>query len=168
MKKNILKKTVILSLSLFITEIINVLICILFRLLIKDKILFYCHNLLMKYDRLTDVLMVSISLIMYYFIGRTVFAKFSSKEKKYSAIIVSILTIISCLVAAVISNIVGGYYMTHIIFCSPLPTVIGNYITNFNLSNNLLGAFIIIFFTPISVLLIWLFSKIGKKKQIDD
>ena len=143
------KKFLILPLALFVTEILNSIIFIaICHLTINDTIRF-------------SVLAV-FSLLMYYFIGKKIFAKITDeKTKKYSAVITSVLIMISYPFSEILSRITGEFFIVHIAYCSPIANLIAIPFSTFQ--NDILSVILITIFSPISVVLIWLFSKIKKK-----
>lgn len=162
-QKNVLKKTVILSVSLFAVEIVNYIVSILIMEWSASFVEQF-HDAYKIRDNVISVVIDFISLIMYFIIGRIVFVRFSSEEKKYSAIIVSALIIISYPASMLLTYLTGDYYIVHMELCSPLCAYLVYPL------RNIYGLYEILYtiFSPISVVLVWLFSKIGKKKQIED
>ena len=165
-KINILKKTVILSLLLLSSEIINAIVCFFaqeWSAFFIDKFNLPDDAYRVR-DNISDVAMVIISLIMYFIIGRKVFAKFNSEEKKYSAIIVSVLMVLSYPVSELLTEISGVYFIGHMMICLPLAYVITMLFSEIEI-NYFLSIIIFGLLSPISVVLVWLFSKIGAKKS---
>lgn len=143
------KKFLILPLALFVTEILNSIIFIaICNLTINDTIRF-------------SVLAV-FSLLMYYFIGKKIFAKITDeKTRKYSAVVTSALIMISYPLSEYLAEITGEYFIVHIAYCSPIANLIG--IPLSSIQNDILSMTLLTILSPISVVLIWLFSKIKKK-----
>lgn len=166
MEKNMLKKIGILSVSLFFTEVINILTFLLCQFLSPYFISKYIlsNDIYRTRDNVIYVVMAIVSLILYFIIGRMVFSKFSNEEKKYSAIIVSILMILSYPVSELLTEISGIYFIVHMIIGSPIAYVIAMPLFEYEI-NYFLSIIILGLLSPISVLLIWLFGKIGEKKS---
>lgn len=165
-KINILKKTVILSLLLSASEIINAIVCFFaqeWSAYFKNRFNL-SDDVYSIRDNVSYAVMAIVSLILYYVIGRKIFAKFSSEEKKYSAIIVSILMVLSYPASELLTEIFGVYFIGHMMICSPLAYVISMFFSEIEI-NYFLSIIILGLLSPISVLLIWLFSKIGRCKK---
>ena len=143
------KKFLILPLALFVTEILNSIIFIaICNLTINDTIRY--------------IVLAVFSLPMYYLIGKKIFAKITDeKAKKYSAVITSVLIMISYPLSEYLTEITGEYFIVHIAYCSPMANIIAIPFSTFQ--NDILSVILITIFSPISVVLIWLFSKIKKK-----
>lgn len=145
-----LKKLLILPLALFVTEILNGIIFIaVCNLTINDTIRF--------------IVLAVFSLLMYYFIGKKIFAKIKDEKfKKDTAIIASILILVSYPLSLFIAFVFRiEMLLNHIAYCSPIANLIAIPFSTFQ--NDILSVILITIFSPISVVLIWLFSKVKKK-----
>lgn len=150
MTKNKLKYTLMLLLSLAITEIINGIIFVV-SLGKKDY-----------FNGSEEWLMILISLILYFVTGKFIVSKFNDKKCKDRALLVTgIIIIFSSFFSMGLSISTGQYYLIHMTICSPIGTFLAKPAENVPYLYELL----LIMFSPISVLLIWLFSRTKKSKN---
>lgn len=166
MNKAILKKTFILPVIMFITEILNTILFIALSFCIS-VLGFESYMLGNTYsktkDMIIEILLMFFSLLMYYFIGQKIFKNLGDdKIKKYSAIFTSVIIIISYPVSEFLTQITGEYFITHFVVCSPIAYLMS---IPFSASTiNHLWESVLALLSPISVLFTWLFSKIEVKK----
>ena len=154
MIKNKIRYTLILLLGLVISEIINGIIFV---------------NSLFKKGGVNDLeegLMISVSLILYFIMGNIIKRKFNDKRSKDKALLITGKIIMFSYIFSIgLSLSTGQYYIIHMMICSPIAGLITEPVDDIPYLYEML----LTFFSPISVVLIWLFSKIGdrKKKQSD-
>lgn len=99
---------------------------------------------------------------MYFCVGIKIFDKIGDeKTKKYSMIITAILIAVSYPVSEILTIVTGQYYLIHMMICSPIASLMAKPVGGIPYLYELL----LVLFSPISVLLIWLFSKIGDRKK---
>ncbi len=143
MTKNKLKYTFILLLCLAISEIINGIIFVLS--LGKDN----------YFNGSEEGLMILISLILYFVTGKFIVSKFNDKKSKNRALLVTgIIIVLSYLFSMGISINTGQYYLIHMTICSPVGAFMAGPAENIPYLYELL----LTLFSPVSVLLIWIFS----------
>ena len=149
MKKLFVRSFFMLFITLAVTELIN------------GIIIFYFGEML---PHSGYYLAAVLSVVMYFIIGIGFSKIGNDKSRKYVLITMTVLIMFSCPFSMIISIATGQYYMLHMMICSPIANL---FATPFEETSN--WELIISLLSPISVLLIWLFSKIGdrKKKQSD-
>ena len=141
------KQMLILPLALFVTEILN-------------SIVFGIVCYLTENDEIRLITVAIFSLVMYYFIAKKIFVRINDKKtKKYSVIITSVLIMISYPFSQYLTEKTGEYFIAHLVLCSPIANFL---VAPFN--ENLSMIFLAIF-SPVSVVLIWLFSKLNNLEQ---
>lgn len=109
---------------------------------------------------------VCVSLILYFIFGKVFFSRITdNKSFNKSVIYVAIMIVISYIVSLLLTVLTGSYFLFHMAICSP----VGNLLAYPFSEISGLYELLLFIFSPISVLLIWLFSKIGngKKNQND-
>lgn len=153
---------------MFLTEILNLIFYFLLNLCFSfyiskatptKDIYIYIYK-----DVTIEIILMLFSLLIYYFISKKIFVNFGdSKIQKYSAIITAILVIISYPVSELITQITGEYFIIHMQICSPIAYLIAMPFSTSTINH--LYEIILMLFSPVSILLIWLFSKIGNRKK---
>lgn len=150
MIKNKIKYTLILLLCLTIAEIINAIIFV------------YSFSKENYFNGFEVEIMASISLILYFFMGIIIHWTFKDKKSKDWALLTTgKIIMFSSFLSMVISMSTGQYYLIHMMICSPIATLMTKPVDDIPMLYELL----LILFSPVSALLIWLFSKIGDKKK---
>lgn len=145
MNKFFYKNFFVLFIALAVTEIINGII-----------IFYFGEKLPYGGYYLTAVL----SVVMYFIIGIGFSKIGNDKSRKYALITIAVLIMISYPLSMIISMATGQYYLIHMIICSPIAYIITPPL------DGAIGDYINILLSPISVVLIWLFSKIGSRKKL--
>lgn len=168
MNKKNLKILLLLLIIIFVLEVLNVIVYSLFNFFIIPKI-FPAIISGEKIDVLSHLFVTIFAIITYYIIGKKIFINIDSKNAKCKiAIVLAIIIVISYLIINffVFSDL---FIAIHWDFFSPVAYTL---LLPLQFSENnipFLFELLLILLSPISVLLIWLFSKIGdkKKKQSD-
>ena len=146
--KNSMKYSIWLLLSIIVTEIINGIIVLCFDKFINGKY---------------TVAIISASLIMYFLLGNMFFSKLTDQESfGKSAIYVSIIIVISYILSIGATMSTGIYFIVHMEICSPIGNVLAYPFSEIPI----LYESLLIIFSPISILLIWLFSKTNIKSKM--
>ncbi len=146
--KNSMKYSIWLLLSIIVTEIINGIIVLCFDKFINGKY---------------TVAIISASLIMYFLLGNMFFSKLTDQKSfGKSAIYVSIIIVISYILSIGATMSTGIYFIVHMEICSPIGNVLAYPFSEIPI----LYESLLIIFSPISILLIWLFSKTNIKSKM--
>lgn len=146
--KNSMKYSIWLLLSIIVTEIINGIIVLCFDKFINGKY---------------TVAIISASLIMYFLLGNMFFSKLTDQKSfGKSAIYVSIIIVISYILSIGATMLTGIYFIVHMEICSPIGNVLAYPFSEIPI----LYESLLIIFSPISILLIWLFSKTNIKSKM--
>lgn len=146
--KNSMKYSIWLLLSIIVTEIINGIIVLCFDKFIDGKY---------------TVAIISASLIMYFLLGNMFFSKLTDQKSfGKSAIYVSIIIVISYILSIGATMLTGIYFIVHMEICSPIGNVLAYPFSEIPI----LYESLLIIFSPISILLIWLFSKTNIKSKM--
>lgn len=146
--KNSMKYSIWLLLSIIVTEIINGIIVLCFDKFIDGKY---------------TVAIISASLIMYFLLGNMFFSKLTDQKSfGKSAIYVSIIIVISYILSIGATMSTGIYFIVHMEICSPIGNVLAYPFSEIPI----LYESLLIIFSPISILLIWLFSKTNIKSKM--
>lgn len=143
-----MKYSIWLLLSIIVTEIINGIIVLCFDKFINGKY---------------TVAIISASLIMYFLLGNMFFSKLTDQKSfGKSAIYVSIIIVISYILSIGATMSTGIYFIVHMEICSPIGNVLAYPFSEIPI----LYESLLIIFSPISILLIWLFSKTNIKSKM--
>ena len=143
-----MKYSIWLLLSIIVTEIINGIIVLCFDKFINGKY---------------TVAIISASLIMYFLLGNMFFSKLTDQKSfGKSAIYVSIIIVISYILSIGATMLTGIYFIVHMEICSPIGNVLAYPFSEIPI----LYESLLIIFSPISILLIWLFSKTNIKSKM--
>lgn len=146
--KNSLKYSIWLLLSIIVTEIINGIIVLCFDKFINGKY---------------TVAIISASLIMYFLLGNMFFSKLTDRRSFCKSVIyVSIIIVISYILSIGATMLTGIYFIVHMEICSPTGNVLAYPFSEIPI----LYESLLIIFSPISILLIWLFSKTNIKSKM--
>ena len=150
MIKNKIKYTLILLLGLVISEIVNGIIFVNF----SNKKGYFKSN--------EEALTIFVSLIFYFIMGIIVKYKFDDKRSSDKAFIITgKIVMFSYIFSIGLSISTGQYYLIHMMICSPIASLIAGLAEDIPYLYELLSFLL----SPISVVLIWLFSKIGSRKN---
>lgn len=169
MKKENIKEIFILPIMLIISEVINFIIMFGTREIITKFVSEenFTYEFFKRLDNISFFVIIIVSLLIYLCVGIKIFDKIGDeKTQKYSMIITAILIVVSYPVSELLTIVTGQYYyFIHMMICSPIASLIAALAGDIPYLYELL----LILFSPVSILLIWLFSKIGdkKKKQSD-
>ena len=145
--KNSLKYSIWLLLSIIVTEIINGIIVLCFDKFINGKY---------------TAAIISASLIMYFLLGNMFFSKLTDRQSFCKSVIyVSIIIVISYILSIGATISTGIYFIIHMEICSPIGNVLAYPFSEIPI----LYESLLCIFSPISILLIWLFSKINIKNR---
>lgn len=145
--KKCTKYFLLLTLALLITEIFN------------GVIVFGLNKFL---DGREEIISVCVSLILYFIFGKVFFSKITDNKSFYKSMIyAAIMIVISYIVSLSLTVSTGGYFLLHMEICSP----VGNLLAYPFSEIPVLYELLLFLFSPISVVLIWLFSKIGSRKK---
>lgn len=146
--KKCTKYFLLLTLALLITEIFN------------GVIVFGLNKFL---DGREEIISVCVSLILYFIFGKVFFSKITDNKSFYKSMIyAAIMIVISYIVSLSLTVSTGGYFLLHMEICSP----VGNLLAYPFSEIPVLYELLLFLFSPISVVLIWLFSKIGSRKKL--
>lgn len=146
MKKD-LKYSLLLLLSIVATEIIN-------------GIIVFCLGKFL--DGKEEYVIIFVSIFIYFILGKLLFSRITDTESfRKSVIYVSIIIMLSYIVSLGATIATGIYFIFHIMICSP----IGNLLAYPFSEISPLYEVLLCVFSPISVLLIFLFSRTKKSKN---
>lgn len=152
MKKINLKELFLLPVWIFITEILN-------------TIFLSVLGFLSENDTVRYVVLAILSLLMYYYIGKKILVKLNdNKIGRYSFYITSVLIMLSYPFSEFLTRKTGVYFIFHMLVCSPIANLM---VMPFDLIDMPYEIAILLYalFSPVNVILIWLFSKIRKKSD---
>lgn len=143
MKKE-LKYSLLFLLSVVVTEIVNGMIV-------------FCLGKFLKGNE--EYVIIFTSLLMYFILGRILFSKVTDTGSLRKAVFYASVTImISYLAALGATAATGIYFIFHIMICSP----VGNLLAYPFSELSPLYEVLLCVFSPVSVLLVWLFGRIKK------
>lgn len=146
--KKCFKYSLLLLSSIIAIEIINGIIVFCFDKILNGK---------------EEFVTIFVSLFMYFILGKICFSKLTDRESFRKAIIyVSIAIIVSYILSIGATMITGVYFIIHMEICSPIGNILAYPFSKIPLLYELL----LCIFSPVSVLLIWLFSKINMKNYM--
>lgn len=164
MKKILLNKIFMLSIILLITEVLNFIVFSFLNFLAIAFKSYIPNDIFENRDVIIAIILMFVSLIMYYFIGKKIFINFGNdKIKKYSAIITSVIIIVSYPVSEFVTQILGEYFIVHMIVCSPIAYFIAMPFATSEINH--LYENILALLSPISVLLIYIVALKYKNKS---
>ncbi len=168
MNRKDLKYFFILLISMVVSEILNGIVYL--------SSYFLIHNFIAKdlmshisgesIDIICRILVVIFAVLSYLFMSKKIFCKFSNERSKHIALVLlSVIIVLSYLFARFYSSMVGLFNTIHLSMCSPVAYAL--YLPFLMTENTipLLSDLLFILLSPISVLLIWLFSKINIKNR---
>lgn len=173
MNRKDLKYFFILLISMAISEILNGIVYL--------SSYFLIHNFIAKdlmshisgesIDIICRILVVIFAVLSYLFISKKIFCKFSNERSKRIALVsLSVIIVLSYLFARFFSPMGELLNSIHWSMCSPVTYTLflPFYMTGTTIP--LLSDLLLALLSPISVLLIWIFSKINMKNSnsVDD
>lgn len=163
MRKIVLKRSLILCVIIFILELLNLILYYFLRNFIASFI--FKSTIDEIYDKsevISYIVLIIFSLFSYYYIGKKIFVKLGSKNtRQYVAINSSIIIMLSYPVSEFITQITGEYFTIHLMVCSPIAYLMAIPFSK----NEITFVVVLVLFSPISVLLIWLFSRTKKSEN---
>lgn len=169
MNKKDLKYFLILFLSLLVTEILNEIVFLISYFSV-DKLVnkaILPKMSMENIDIICRILVAIFAIIQYLFISKKVFCKHSDEKMKRNVLIIlAVIIVVSYPLSARFAISSGLFYSTHWSMCSPIAYVLLLPLMNKGLP--ILYGILSTILSPISVLLIWLFSKIKIKNTRDD
>lgn len=172
MNKKDLKSFFVLLISMAISEVLNMILYVFSYFLVVDlNKKYYISDSVAEYtDIICLVIISAFSLLSYFIIGKNVLCKFSEKNKRNALIILAIFTLIFCMFirfngfGVLFGVLIGSLCLEA---CSPIPYLLFSLFSLSNYDTLFFLELLYIFCTPVSVVLIWLFSKIGGHKKIN-
>lgn len=168
MNKKDLKHFFILLISMVVSEILNGIVYLSSYSLIgyfitKDFISYVTEE---KIDIICRIIVAIFAVISYFFISKKVLCKFGNEKYKHIALVLlSIIILLSYPLSAHFSILSGWFYSIHWSMCSPIAYVLVLPFLLLEKTIPILYEILFVLLSPISVLLIWLFSKIGNRKK---
>lgn len=168
MNKKDLKYFFILLISMVISEILNGIVYLSSYSLIE----YFITKILISYmtaekiDIICRIIVAIFAVLSYLFMSKKIFCKFSNKRSKHIALVLlSVIIVLSYLFARFSSPMGGLLNSIHLSMCSPVAYAL--YLPFLMTENTipLLSDLLFILLSPISVLLIWLFSKINIRNR---
>lgn len=171
MKRENIKSFFILLIIMFVSEILNCIIYLLFLSLINQLI---ANGVIPpisgeKTDIISRIIVAVFALLIYYLVGKTIFSRIGDERAKRNiAILMSIIIALSYPIIAHFSIMFEIFYSIHWSMCSPIADVL---LLPFTFTKNtvpILFEVVFILLSPISIMLIWLFSKVNVKKNTAD
>jgi len=166
MSKKNLKYFLIVFLSLIIAEILNGIVFLISYFSVEQLV---NKSILPKMseeniDIICQIVVAIFAIIQYLFISKKVFCKHSDeKTKRNVLIILAVIIAVSYPLSAHFSILSGLFYSTHWSMCSPIAYVL--LLPLMGKEIPILYGILFTILSPISVLLIWLFSKIKIKRN---
>lgn len=164
MNRKDLKHFFILLISMVISEILNGIVYLSSYSLIE----YFITKILISYmtaekiDIICRIIVAIFAVLSYLFMSKKIFCKFSNERSKHIALVLlSVIIVLSYLFARFSSPMGGLLNSIHLSMCSPVAYVLYLPETTIPLLTDLLLALL----SPISVLLIWLFSKINIRNR---
>lgn len=174
MNRKNLKYFLLLLLSMLISEILNGIVYLLsYHFISWDRLVekgFISYMTADNVDIISRVLVAIFAIFSYAFIGKIILCKFTDEVYKRKAVIIlAVIIVLSYLLVAYFSIQSGWFfYSIHWSMCSPIAAVLLLPFQFMEKTIPMLSEILFVLFSPISVLLIWLFSKInikGNKKK---
>ena len=170
MNRNNLKIFILLLFAIFILTIMNGIVYYSFYFFIdwynsKDALYMSQDNI----DIICRIVVAIFALLSYWQIGKKIFSKINTeKGKKRITIILGVMIAISYPLSAQFSISYGLFYDIYWSMCSPIAYVLLLPLLFKEHTTPLLSEMLLTIFSPISVVLIWLFSKIKTRKKPDN
>lgn len=147
-----LKYSLLLLLSIAITECIN-------------GITLLCFSVCFTNSIVPEVAMIIVSLFMYFILGKKFISQLTDKKiLRESVLYVSIFIILSNMISIKLTEITGQYYIIVMALCSPIGNILAYPFSDMSPTYD----WLLCVFAPVNVVLIWLFSKIKTRKKPDN
>lgn len=157
MSKKNLKAFILLLIAMFISEILNGIIYYGFYIFVDWSV---SDNFI---EIICRIIVAIFALLSYLFIGKKIFSKIDGeKAKRKIVIILTVIIAISYPVSAQFSISYGLFYDVYWSMCSPITYLLLLPFLLIEHAMPILYGILFTVFSPISVILIWLFSLIRK------
>ena len=168
--KKYIKCFFVLLLSMIVLEILNGIVY-LFTYFTLNSIItkgFIPYITEESVDIICRITVAVFSIISYFFIGKKILGKYDDNKYKRNVLIVLAVTIaLSYPLAAYFCIQIGLFYSIHWSMCSPVTYILLSPILLIEETIPLLYEILFTLLSPISVLLIWLFSKTKVNQESD-
>lgn len=168
MNRKDLKYFFILLISMVVSEILNGIVYL--------SSYFLIHNFIAKdlmshisgesIDIICRILVVIFAVLSYLFMSKKIFCKFSNEKSKHIALVLlSIIIFLTYPLSAYFSILSGWFYSIHWSMCSPVADVLLLPFLFLEETIPMLYEVLFVLLSPISILFIWLFSKINIRNR---
>lgn len=169
MNKKDLESFFVLLISMAISTVLNMILYVFSYFLVVDlnKKYYISYSVVEYTDIICLVIISAFSLLSYFIIGRNVLCKFSEKNKRNALIVLAILTLIFCMFIRFsgFGVLIGSLCLE---VCSPITYLLFSLLALIDNDLPFFFELLYIFCTPISVLMIYLFSKRQSGRQSGD
>lgn len=168
MNRKDLKHFFILLISMVISEILNGIVYLSSYSLIE----YFITKILISYmtaekiDIICRIIVAIFAVLSYLFMSKKIFCKFSSERSKHIALVLlSIIIFLTYPLSAYFSILSGWFYSIHWSMCSPVADVLLLPFLFLEETIPMLYEVLFVLLSPISILFIWLFSKINIRNR---